>query len=310
MSSIDAPTGPQNLLRGVSLILISVFVISVQDVIFKLFSTQLTLWQIFAVRGMLALVLLFALATMQGNQRNVLLGALNAWVLARSMFMTIALMAFYAALPFLSLSTAGAANYIAPIFVTVLSAWVILEPVGRLGWVGVCIGFAGALVLLQPGGDAFSLWVLSPLMGAGFYALAHVTTRSKCLTVPVAAMAFSLSLVMMCAGLVVSGVLLLWQAPATLALPYPYIFGTWATVGVFEWAVLAMLAVFSVVIAATSAGAYQAAPPAKIATFEYCYLIFVVLWDYLFFATTASGATLLGMGMIVIAGMMVLRRRS
>ena len=83
----------------------------------------------------------------------------------RAVFITTTFLAFYGAIPFLSLSTLGAANYSAPIFVTLLAALAIGEPVGRRGWFGVLLGFVGVLVLLRPGSDAFSIWALMPVIG-------------------------------------------------------------------------------------------------------------------------------------------------
>ncbi|MCP5074524.1 MAG: EamA family transporter [Rhodobacteraceae bacterium] len=115
--------------------------------------------------------MLLAVTRVQGKQHGMISNALSPWPILRSVFITLTFLAFYAAIPFLSLSAIGAANYIAPIFVTLLSAFAIREPVGRLGWVGVILGFAGVLVLLQPGTDAFSPWTLLPIIGAVFYAL-------------------------------------------------------------------------------------------------------------------------------------------
>lgn len=308
MSIDNAETRPQNVARGITFIVVTMFITSIQDVVFKLFSSELTLWQIFALRGMLALPLLFAVAWMQGMRRSVLIHALQKWPLLRAFFMTLLFLAFYGAIPFVSLSTVGAANYIAPIFVTLLSAYVINEAVGCRGWFAVFMGFAGVIILLQPGSDAFSPWTLLPVSGAIFYALAHVITRTKCQGVPLAAMALSLKLVMMTAGLIVSGILLVWQPGEELVRAYPYIFDEWSPVGTSEWLVLGVLAIFSVVIGMGLAGAYQAAPPSVVATGEYCYLVFVAVWDYYFFATSPTVASVLGMLLIVGAGLMVLRR--
>ena len=292
---------PQNIFRGVTLIILTVFAISVQDVIFKLFSSTLTLWQIFTIRALIALPLFFVLVRMQGLQTTALPLAFQKWPLLRSFFMTLTFMAFYAAIPFLSLSTIGASMSIAPIFVTLLSAFVIREPVGWMGWVAVLIGFAGVLVLLQPGSDAFSFWALLPLVGALFYAMAHIIMRSKCQDVPLSAMALSLNLVM-------SVLFFLWQPQSEMANAYPYIFGNWSSVGITGWLVLGLLAVLVIIIGMGMAGAYQAAPPSIISTFEYGYLVFVVFWDILFFDTSPTPLKLIGMGLIIAAGLLVLTR--
>ncbi|MEP0945003.1 MAG: DMT family transporter [Rhizobiaceae bacterium] len=301
---------PQNIARGIVLVVAAALAISVQDVVFKLFSSQLTLWQIFALRGFLAIPLLLAIGKISGTNSETSLWrtALSRWPLLRSLFITTTFLAFYAAIPFLSLSTVGAANYIAPIFVTLLSAYVISEPVGVRGWIGVVLGFVGVVVLLQPGSDAFSLWALLPVVGAAFYALAHTTTRAKCQDVSVAALALSQNLIMCAAGIVISLLISIVQPSGEIAQAFPYIFGTWATLSANDWAVLVLLAVFAVGVGMLLAGAYQAAPPPTVATFEYSYLVFVALWDIVFFALMPSMVSVAGMMLIVGAGLLVMRR--
>ncbi len=309
MSVVGKEAQPLHVVRGVTLIVGAMFITSVQDVIFKLFSNELTLWQIFTLRGLLALPLLVILAWVKGIRGAVFKGALQKWPLLRSLFLTISFVAYYAAIPFLSLSTVGAANYIAPIFVTLLSAYVISEPVSLRGWVAVFVGFAGVIILLQPGTDAFSPWAVLPVFGAFFYAISHIITRAKCQSIPLATMALAITIVMLSTASLVSGILLLWHPSDELTHSYPYIFSEWSPIGTSGWFVLGLLAALNVVIGLGLAGAYQAAPPSIVATFEYCYLIFVAVWDYLFFATTPGGATVIGILLIVGAGLMVLRRK-
>ncbi|MEM9278297.1 MAG: DMT family transporter [Pseudomonadota bacterium] len=301
-------TRPENIVRGVALVVAAAFTISIQDVVFKLFSRELTLWQIFALRGVLAIPMLLVLLWVRGAHKGVVRIALGKWPLLRGVFITTTFLAFYAAIPFLSLSTVGAANYIAPIFVALLSAYAIKEPVGPLGWLGVLLGFAGVIVLLRPGTDAFSLWSILPVIGAAFYALAHITTRVKCQNTSLAALSLSQNFVMMSAGIIIS-MLLFWLRPQDdLFRAYPYIFGLWSNVGLSDWLVLVVLAGFAVLISALLAGAYQAAPPAIVSTFEYSYLVFVAIWDIVFFGIKPTIASVAGMLLIVVAGLLVLRR--
>ena len=71
---------------------------------------------------------------------------------------------------------------------------------------------------------------------------------------------------------------------------------------------LAVLACFAVGLGILLAGAYKAAPPSTVATFEYTYLVFVAVWDIVFFATYPGAMSLTGMGLIVVAGLLVLQR--
>ncbi|MEM9717122.1 MAG: DMT family transporter [Pseudomonadota bacterium] len=313
MISLGKAMGPdtntQNVTGGVILIIATALTISVQDVVFKLFSTNLTLWQIFALRGLMTVPMLVAIGYIRGTGFDVIRSAYRFWPLLRGMCLTMTFLAFYAAIPFLSLSTVGAANYIAPIFVALLSAYVIKEAVGLWGWIGVILGFAGVIVLLQPGTDAFSPFALLPILGAAFYAIGHILTRTRCKDTPVEALALSLNTVMLLSGFVISGALIALSPNAGLVEDYPYLLGAWSAVTSTDWIVLAVLAGFAVVLGMMLAGAYQMAPPATVATFEYSYLVFVAAWDILFFDLIPTATTLIGMAMIVGAGILVMRGR-
>lgn len=295
---------------GIALIIATALTISLQDLVFKLFGSDLTLWQIFTLRGLIAVPALMVIGGVRGRFRSVLRSACRFWPVVRGLCLTATFLAFYAAIPFLSLSTLGAANYIAPIIVALMSAVVIGEAVGRAGWIAVFLGFAGVVVLLQPGTDAFSPFALLPVFGAVFYAAGHIVTRTKCQTEPVAGLALSLNTVMLLAGALISCVLLLEPMPADLTREFPYIFGLWSSVGIMDWLVLALLAGFTICIGMMLAAAYQVAPPATVATFEYSYLVFVAIWDILFFGVAPTSLSLTGMAMIVAAGLLVIRSRA
>jgi len=299
---------PDKLALGITLMVTAVFMMSIQEALFKQFSADLSLWQIFTLRGLLALPLLFIIALARRQHSSLWPQAMSTWSLLRSLFMTLMFIAMYSAIPFISLATVAAGIYTAPVFVTLMSAYVIGEPVGRRGWMAITLGFTGVLVILQPGADAFSFWALLPVLGGFLYALSNVITRSKCQSVTLASMALSLNLALLLAGLILSAVMLLWQPDGELIQAYPFLFSEWTDIGTFEWAVISFLAVLVVAVSIALAGAYQSAPPSTVATFDYSYLIFMVLWDMLFFATTPSATTIFGIALIVIAGLLVMRR--
>ena len=291
------------------LIIATALAISLQDLVFKLFRHDVTLWQIFALRGLLAVSLLLLFNRLRQDLKSFVVDAFGLWPLLRGLCLTMTFLAFYAALPFLSLSTVGAANYIAPVFVAILSAYAIGEPVGRLGRIGVGLGFFGVIVLLQPGTEAFSPFALLPVCGAGFYAVGHIITRTRCQNVSTQAMALSVNTMMCLAGLAVSAALVFAAPDTSLVENAPYILGQWSTLDQSDWLVLLLLAGFVVANSMMLAGAYKLAPPAIVATFEYSYLIFVVIWDALFFNVLPTPLSLTGIGMIVAAGLLVMRGR-
>ena len=296
-----------HVVQGVLVIIAGALSIAIQDVIIKLFSAQMTLWQIFALRGLLTMPIFFAICVVRrADIRNLTRQAFGVWPLLRAALITMTLLAFYAAVPFLNLSTVGAANYIAPIFVALLSAYVLREKVGLQRWIGVLLGFVGVLLLLRPGSDAFSPWVLLPVFGAACYACAHLITRSKCSDIPVGAMTLSMNVSMMTAGMMVSAALWLFVPIGALTEQNPYLFDTWFEMTWFDAGILLLLAMMALLNGVLIARAYQIAPPPIVATFEYSYLIFAVLLEFILFAVIPSSVTVAGMAMIIVAGLLVL----
>ena len=293
------------LAQGIVLILAAALVISVQDVLIKLFSGEMTLWQIFALRGLIVVPILLGYVLYRDRTFWMLRQALGLWPMLRAMFITTTFLCYYAAIGFLSLSTAGAANYTAPIFITVMTAVFLNASVTTRGWFGVALGFVGVIILLRPGTDVFSPWAALPLLGAMFYALAHIVTNARCHSTPLPALALSQSLVMMVAGFLASGVMMVFPSGA-LSEDTPYIFGQWATMTPELWAVLAVLSVFAIGAAVLLAGAYQVGPPVIMGTLEYSYLVFVLIWDTAIFGLIPDGIGLIGIVLIVAAGLIVI----
>ncbi len=296
-------------LLGISLIVIAVFMMSVQDALVKHYSGDLSLWQIFTLRGVLAIPLLLLVAMLMRQQQNIWQDAIQKWALIRSAFMVLMYISLYAAIPFLSLSVIAAGFYTGPIFVTLLSAFVLGEPVTRRGWLAIGMGFCGVLVILQPGGDAFTAWALIPVFGGLMYALTNVTTRSKCQTMPMAALALSLTVMLLLLGAVFSLILYYWQGFGGAAEQLPFLLGQWSETGWTQWLLFLVLAFLTIGISITLVGAYQVAPPPLVATFDYSYLVFVGVWDFLFFNTAPNVTTLCGMLLIIAAGLLVTVKR-
>lgn len=298
-----------NTALAVTLIVTAVLMMSVQDMIFKHYSTTMTLWQIFSLRGLFALPLVVVVAMFTGRQAQLWSGAFGKWALIRTVLIVTMLISMYAALPFLSLSVVAAGIYTAPIFVTILSAFVIDEPVSKRGWIAIAIGFTGVLIILQPGTDAFSYWVLLPVLGGFLYASANIVTRAKCQTISATALAFSLQSGFFLIGITLSALLFLWPATAEQAARAPFVMGEWSSTGTSGWLLVAGLSLLAVFVSVALAGAYQLGRPATIATFDYSYLVFVAAWDYLFFSISPTLTTTIGIAMIVIAGLLVVRER-
>ena len=67
-----------NTALAVTLIVTAVLMMSVQDMIFKHYSTTMTLWQIFSLRGLFALPLVVVVAMFTGRQAQLWSGGRHA----------------------------------------------------------------------------------------------------------------------------------------------------------------------------------------------------------------------------------------
>ncbi len=165
------------------------------------------------------------------------------------------------------------------------------------------LGFLGVLVVLRPGSDAFRWATLLPVLAALFYAFAAMITRGHCAGERPLVLALGLNLGLLAVGLLAS--LLLATGAVPTAPDLPFLFGPWAPIGLELWGLMGLLALLMTVFGAGVAFAYQVAPAALIAAFDYTYVVFAVFWSFLFFAEVPDGLTVLGLVMIAGAGILV-----
>ena len=64
-----------------------------------------------------------------------------------------------------------------PLLVVALSGPVLGERIGWRRWAAVAAGFAGILIILQPGVGVFSPWAILPLISALMFAIYGLLTR-------------------------------------------------------------------------------------------------------------------------------------
>jgi drug/metabolite transporter (DMT)-like permease len=179
--------------------------------------------------------------------------------------------------------------------------------------VAVGVGFLGALLILRPTPEDFDWLALVP-MGAGLcYALAAVLTRARRFNEEALLLALvlhaTLATVALLGGLVVQ----------VMGLPgggvmggedrvLRFLLGAWVPLDAQGWLVLAGLAVISLGTGWGLAAAYQMAAPVTVATFDYAYLVFAAGWGVALFGDQPGGWTLSGMGLIAVAGLLILWR--
>lgn len=298
----------ENVAVGVIVIVATVLAMSFADAIVKLASSNLPLWQIYVTRSLIAIPVICSLYFF--GTRTTIRPKSMVWTLLRSMLLALMYVAIYAAAPVLSLSVIGASLYTAPLFIILFSALLIGDKISWERWVAIVLGFVGVLMIIRPDTDDFSLAMLIPIIAAILYALVAIITRTKCVNEKPLVLALALNYSLLFVGLAMTGLIAIVSVPKTLEDNYSFLLGGWVPMNVQEWSTISLLAILIVGIGIGLAKAYQSGAPAVIATFDYAYLIFAVMWSYIFFSETPNTNTIVGMSLIIISGVVVINPRA
>jgi drug/metabolite transporter (DMT)-like permease len=173
---------------------------------------------------------------------------------------------------------------IAPLVITLLAATTLKEQVSPLRWALVAGGFLGTLVILRPGGNAFSWAVLLPIGLVLTNAWFQVLTSKLARTENPLTMHFYTGWV---------GTLI-----ASLALPF-----AWTALPGWEWwALLCLMGFMGTVGHFILILAYQRAPASTLTPYLYAQIAFAMLGGWLIFSQVPDRLSLIGISMIAVCG--------
>ncbi|MES2634216.1 MAG: DMT family transporter [Pseudomonadota bacterium] len=204
-------------------------------------------------------------------------------VLRGVLLLTSSLFAF-ASLKYMPVGEFTAIVMIAPLAITLLAATVLKEHVSVTRWALVAGGFAGSLIIIRPGGEAFHWASLLPLGLVGTNAWFQVLTSKLARTEDPVTMHLYTGWV---------GTLL-----ATVALPF-----VWTDLPHWWlWAALCFMGLTATVGHFMLILAYQRAPAATLTPYLYAQIGFAMLGGWLVFEHVPDRWSLVGMVMIAICG--------
>ena len=302
-SNPSNPERPDNTRLAVVVVVFTVFALSLGDALIKFTSGEFVIWQIFVLRSLIVLPILLLYLRIRTPSALVIPQAMG-WTVLRSLMLVAMWVFYYLALPNLELSIAAATYYTLPIFITLFSATFIGDKIGLLGWAAVAVGFIGVLLIIRPKAGDFNLYALLPLVSAVLYALAMIITRTKCRDVNPVMLSIALNVAFVTVG-GVTALVILFLAPDQRE---GFILGPWARMETAEFVSIGLLAIAILIGSVGAAIAYQNGPPAIIGTFDFAYVGFALLWGLVFFSEVPDLLSLVGIALIVIAGIMSLRQ--
>jgi drug/metabolite transporter (DMT)-like permease len=192
------------------------------------------------------------------------------------------------ALPLAEATTIG---FTVPIFATILGALVLREPTGWHRWGAVAAGFAGVLIVAQPGsGDHFPLW------GAGCALAGAFGTAS-------------VSILLRQIGKTESALTTVFWFSALSLVPLSVIYARAAQPhDLVTWACLASVGIFGGLAQIAMTMSLRLGPVSVVVPMDYSSLLWATLLGWLVFDTLPAAATWFGAPVIVASGLYIVWR--
>lgn len=210
--------------------------------------------------------------------------------LTRSIVGLTSMLLTFQALILLPLAEATTITFAAPVFATILSVVVLSEKVGRYRWAAVLLGFAGVLVVMQPGSDVLPLLgVLVAIAAAIGQAAVAITLRQIGKSEGIAAIVFWFTV-----GTTVAGLAMLpWFGHRHDAQ---------------TWGLLVIAGMVGICGQLMMTASLRHAPVAVVAPLDYLQILWATLFGWLLFGHAPVATTLLGAAMVVSGGVLTALR--
>ena len=274
-------------LRGIGAVVIATGAFVANDSCMKLALADAPPFQVLIMRGIAACLWCLPVLLLFGAGRH-LSKAFHPWVVLRSLSETFAILSFILALGQMPIADVTAIAQIAP-FVVLFGAWLFFgEKIGSARLLLVALGITGALLVAQPAGAAASPFAIFGFFCAVGAAGRDILSRKVPPNTPALVVTFSTLLIVMLSAVVCS---VLFE---TRVVP------TWRHAGLMAIAGFLLMCGHSFVFIA-----YRLAPARVVAPFNYTFLLWAGLSGFLLFKEVPNTLAIIGMGLILLAGLAV-----
>ena len=200
-----------------------------------------------------------------------------------------ALIAIIIALRELPLAVVVSLSYAAPLFITILSIFLLSEKVGIYRWIAVLIGFVGVIFISEPGFNNLNYLYLLPLVFCTGMAFVTITIRKLSTTEPIWLISIFFSIIILIASLT--------TIPFGWIMPTPKDFILLSLIGITGGSANLFLT-----------QSYKLSEVSLVAPLKYLSLIFAIVFGYLIWNEIPTLKTLIGASLVVFASLIIFRR--
>ncbi len=279
-------------LAGVGLMILGVFCMVGLDVTAKwlLGEGDYALSQLVFLRSIFSVVIVFAFLAATIGARSI--ATSRPWLhVFRSLLMTGSTFGFFYALKLIPLAEVVTIAFSAPLVVTALAQPVLGERVGLRRWLAVLTGFAGVLIVIQPGAGVLRPGALVALAAVTLYAGISLTSRRYHDSESLGALSF-------------------WLFPAPILIAVAALPGSWVAPTTVDWGLFLLAGVFGGLGFIALTAAMARAPATVLVPFEYSGLIWAAAAGYVFWREVPEPSTWAGAAVIVAASLYILYRET
>jgi drug/metabolite transporter (DMT)-like permease len=271
-------------LVGIGLMLLGVFLFSMNDVMGKWLVATYSVGQVLLLRSIAALAVLLPL--MQRQKVPFRIPPQPGLHAVRIALSTLEVASFYWAVTYLPLADVMTYYLAGPIYVAAFAVFWLGEKIDKPRILAIGVGFVGVLIALRPSPATLSLPALIALAGSMFYALLMITTR-KLRDTHDATLVLGQIL-----GALIFGI---------VAAPF-----AWVTPGPLDLAGLFLLGIVSMGGHACVNRSLKIAPASVVAPYQYTLIVWAIVLGYLAFGDIVEFWTLVGAAVICGAGLVLL----
>ena len=259
---------------------------------------EISIWQFLAVRASMAIPLI-CLMSMMG------LGTMRPkrfWAVAvRSLLTATGLMLYFGSLAFMPIAQSLAGLFTSPIFVLLISAFVLKQTIGKWRVIAVAVGFSGILLVLGVQDGAPGWIMMMPVAGGLIYATGSMATRILCSEESTISMLAGIMIVQFIIGTLALVGLTIWSPVVPEGADGFLLRGlVWPIETVFPY--IAMQAVISVAGVFLLIRAYQWGEASQVSVLEYSIMIFGPFFAWLLMGQSITPTMMAGIALIMIAG--------
>ncbi len=201
----------------------------------------------------------------------------------------IALVSIFIALRNLPLATVVSITFAAPIFTTIFSIFLLNEKVGLYRWLAVLVGFAGIIIISEPGFSSLNLYYFYPIIFCLGLSYVAIAIRKLSSTEPVWLISFFFSF-------------------SIMLLSFLSFYQNWILPSLIDLFLLSLIGILGGLANLWLSQSYKLSEVSLVTPLKYLALVFAIIFGYFIWDEVPTLKTLLGAGLVILSSFIIFRR--